>query len=106
LENFVAIGRWRDSDMGAPVDAAAALPDGTSVNGPSELRAAILARPEVFVGTLTQKLITYAPARGLEPADMSAVRKIVRDAAAQDYRFSAIVLGVAQSVPFTLRKSE
>jgi hypothetical protein len=106
LEGFDAIGRWRDSDAGEPVDSAATLPDGTAVDGPASLRAAILARPEIFVGTLTQKLMTYALARGLEPTDMPAVRKIVRDARDDDYRFGAVVLGVVESVPFTMRKPQ
>jgi hypothetical protein len=104
LENFDPVGRWRASDAGQPVDASGALADGTKVAGPSALREAILARPEIFVGTVTEKLMTYALARGLEPEDMPAVRGIVRAAAKDGYKFSALVLGVARSVPFQMRE--
>src|SRR5690606_2890642 len=106
LEHFDALGRWRDSDAGMPIDSVATLPDGTVIDGPAALRAAILARPELFIGTVTEKLLTYALARGLEASDMPAVREIVRAAANDDYRFSAIVLGVVESVPFTMRKRQ
>jgi hypothetical protein len=102
LENFDAVGRWRDMDAGRPVDATGKLTDGTEVAGPAALRDAILSRPELFVGTLTKKLMTYALARGLEPEDMPAVRAIVRGAANNDYRFGALVLGIVQSVPFRM----
>jgi hypothetical protein len=102
LENFDAVGRWRDTDAGRAVDATGKLSDGTEVAGPAALREAILSRPELFAGTLTKKLMTYALARGLEPEDMPAVRAIVRAAAKDDYRFSALVLGIVQSVPFRM----
>ena len=102
LENFDALGRWRELDNGRPVDAQGVLADGTPIDGPVELRAAILARPELFVSTFTQKLMTYALARGIEPEDMPTVRAIVRDAAQYDYRFSSIVTGIVESVPFTM----
>jgi hypothetical protein len=101
LENFDAIGRWRDTTNGRPVDARAALADGREVDGPAELREAILERPDIFVRTFTQKLMTYALARGIEAEDMPAVRGIVRAAAEDDYRFSSIVLGIVHSVPFS-----
>ena len=104
LENFDAIGRWRETDVGRPVDARGMLADGTEVDGPAELREAILERPDVFVRTLTQKLMTYALARGLGPEDMPAVRAIVRAAADDDYRFSALVLGIVGSVPFQMKE--
>ncbi len=103
LENFDAVGRWRLFDQEQPVDAAGALPDGTSVSGPAELEAGILAHPELFVGTLTEKLLTFALGRGVEPADGPAVRKIVRDAAKHQYRFSSLILGIASSHPFQMR---
>ena len=105
LENFDAVGRWRETDAGRAVDASGTLADGTVVDGPAALREAILSRPEIFAGTVTQKLLTYALARGLEPSDMPAVRAIVRDAANDDYRFSALVLGVVRSAPFRLQSS-
>jgi hypothetical protein len=103
LENFDLVGRWRDVEAGEPIDAAAVLVDGTLVNGPAELRRALLARSDVFVTAITEKLMTYALGRILEPHDLPAVRRIVAAAAAEDYRFSALVLGVARSVPFQMQ---
>jgi hypothetical protein len=103
LENFDLVGRWRDFEAGEPIDSAAVLVDGTVVNGPADLRRALLARSDVFVTALTEKLMTYALGRILEPRDLPAVRKIVADAAAEDYRFSALALGIARSVPFQMQ---
>jgi hypothetical protein len=103
LENFDAVGNWRTSDGGHPIDPADTLADGTKVNGPVSLREAILRRPDMFVSMLTEKLLTYALGRGLDYYDMPAVRKIQRDAAAQNNRFSSIVLGIVNSVPFQMR---
>ena len=100
LENFDAIGRWRDKDAGQPVDANATLPGGIAVSGPGGLREALLSRPEIFITTFTQKLMVYALGRRLEAEDMPTVRRIVREAAGDDYRFSAIVLGIVQSPQF------
>ena len=106
-ENFDAVGHWRDrTENGAPVDASGGLPDGRSFQGMSGLKAALLTRPELFVATSTEKLLTYALGRGLESYDAPAVRQIVRDARAQNYKFSSIVLGIVKSVPFTSRTSE
>ena len=79
------------------------MPDGTPVAGVAQLRDALLADPHLFAGTFTEKLLTYALGRGLQPYDMPVVRGILRDAEASDYRFSAIVLGIARSAPFTMR---
>jgi cytochrome c551/c552 len=107
LDNFDGIGAWRDlSEAGEPIDAAVTLLDGSKVDGPSSLRQALLARPQVFVGTMTEKMLTYALGRGLESYDMPAVRKILRDAAAHDDRFSALVMGIVKSAPFQMRRSE
>jgi hypothetical protein len=106
LENFDAVGAWRTRDggtRGTPVDAAGQLVDGTEVDGVVALRRALLRDPEVFVGTVTEKLLTFALGRGLTAADMPAVRTIVRDASRAEYRFSAIVLGIVRSVPFRMR---
>ena len=103
LENFDLIGRWRELDEGEPIDPAAVLVDGTAVAGPADLRRALLARSGVFATALTEKLLTYALGRVLEARDMPAVRKIVARAAADDYRFSAFVLGIVTSVPFRLQ---
>ncbi|HEY1238914.1 MAG TPA: DUF1592 domain-containing protein [Bryobacteraceae bacterium] len=103
LENFDAVGAWRSEDAGQPIDAAGELADGTKIDGVVALRQALVSRPEVFVGTLTEKLLTYALGRGLDYHDMPAVRTIIRDAARHDYRFSALLLGVVHSVPFQMR---
>jgi hypothetical protein len=103
LENFDAIGAWRSEDAGAPIDATGELADGTKVDGVVTLRKALLSRPEVFVGTMTEKLLTYALGRGLDYHDMPAVRAILRDAATKNYRFSALILGVVHSTPFQMR---
>jgi hypothetical protein len=100
MENFDAVGSWRTTDAGTPIDASGLFIDGTPLNGVASLRQAVLKRPEVFVGTLTEKLLTYALGRGLDYHDMPAVRKIVRDAAAHDYKFSSLILGIAISSPF------
>jgi mono/diheme cytochrome c family protein len=106
LENFDAIGRWRGEDAGAAIDASSVLADGTPVDGPVALRAALDSRPEEFVSTVVSKLLTYALGRGVEYYDAPAVRRIVRDAAAADYRWSAIVVGIAKSIPFRMRTSQ
>jgi len=100
LENFDAIGRWRDTDSGQAVDATTTLPGGIAVSGPSGLREALLKRPELFVSTLTEKLMVYALGRRLEAEDMPTVRRIVREAASDDYRFVSIVLGIVRSPQF------
>ena len=105
LENFDAIGRWRTLEDGLPIDAAGGLPDGSKFDGISGLEDALLKRPELFVSTLTEKLLTFALGRGLESYDAPAVRKIVRNAQAEDYQFSALILGIVNSTPFTMRKS-
>jgi hypothetical protein len=105
LENFDPIGQWRDADNGAPIDAASVLPDGSKVDGPVAFRQALLARREEFATNFTEKLMTYALGRGLEFYDAPAVRRIVKDAAAHDYRWSDIVLGIVKSVPFRMRRT-
>jgi mono/diheme cytochrome c family protein len=106
LENFDAIGEWRARDKlaGTSIDASGELVDGTKLGGPGDLRKALTKRPEQFVQTMTEKLLTYALGRTVEHYDMPAVRKIVRDAAADDYRFSSIVMGIVRSEPFQMRK--
>ena len=106
LERFDPVGRLRDVDeQHLPIDASGVLPDGTPFDDVAELKTALLARPDRFVGTLTEKLLTYALGRGLEPYDMPAVRRIVRRAAEQDYRLSAVVLGIVESLPFRERRT-
>lgn len=106
LENFDAVGRWRVFDESQPVDSVGALPDGRKISGLSDLESGIIERPEMFVGTLTEKLLTFALGRGIEPYDAPAIRGIVRTAAEHDNRFSAIVLGIASSKPFQMRTAE
>jgi hypothetical protein len=103
LENFDATGRWRATDDGAPVDASGILFDGTRVNGPVAVREMLTARPNLFVGVMTEKLLTYALGRGLEYYDMPTVRNIVHEAAAKDYRFSTLVAGIVNSPPFRMK---
>jgi len=105
LENFDAIGRWRAlGESSAPIDATGRLPDGTPFEGPAGLREALL-RSDLFVATLTEKMLAYALGRGLEHYDAPAVRAILRAAAGQDYRLSSIVAGVAKSAPFRMRRA-
>jgi mono/diheme cytochrome c family protein len=105
LENFDAIGRWRAlGESSAPIDATGRLPDGTPFEGAAGLRGALL-RSDLFVATLTEKMLTYAIGRGLEHYDAPAVRAVVRDAAGHDYRLSAIVAGVVKSAPFRMRRA-
>lgn len=105
LENFDATGRWRDRDRytGTLVDASGVLPSGKSINGPDDLREALLERSAMFVQILTEKLLAYALGRDLEASDMSVVRSIVRNSEQEDYRFSAIVLNIINSQPFQMR---
>lgn len=106
LENYDAAGRWRTAEENVPIDASGNLPDGNKFAGASGLREALLSRPELFVFTLTEKLLTYGLGRGLESYDGPAVRKIVRDAHANDYRFSSLILGIVNSTPFQMRRSQ
>ena len=105
LENYDAIGRWRDAEEGVAIDASGTLFDGTSFTGLADLEEALLRRPEMFVTTVTEKLMLFATGRGVEYYDAAAVRAIIRDAEAQDYRFSSLVLGVVKSTPFQMRNS-
>jgi len=109
LENFDDIGQWRATDLGEPVDASGMLPDGTVVNGPVELRNALMKYRETYVLTLTEKLMTYALGRGIERRpvywqEMPAVRGVIRSGAKNDYRWSSLIVGIIQSSPFQMRK--
>jgi hypothetical protein len=106
LENFDAVGRWRTIEEGRPIDATGGLPNGSRFEGVTGLERALLKRPEVFVGTLAEKLLTFALGRGIESFDAPAIRKIVRDAHEKDYRFSSLIVGIATSTPFQMRNSE
>jgi len=105
LENYDAVGRWRTVDANTPVDASGTLFDGTSVQGVAGLQKGILDHPDLFVSTLSEKLLTFGLGRGVEYYDGPSIRKVVRDAAANDYRFSSLVIGIVNSTPFRMRKS-
>ncbi|PYR04114.1 MAG: hypothetical protein DMG00_24610 [Acidobacteria bacterium] len=103
LENFDAIGEWRDVDAaGARIDPTAKLPDGTTFTGPVELRKVLLTHADDFLTTLTENLLTYALGRGLDAADAPAVRQIKRDAAPTNYRFASLVQAIVRSTPFQM----
>ena len=107
LENFDAIGRWRTSDAGFPVDASAVLADGlTAFEGPAGLRRVLLDRSGQFVETVTEKLLVYALGRGVEHHDRPVIRAIVRAAAEDDHRWSSLILGIVESAPFRMRRPE
>lgn len=105
LENFDAVGRWRTLEAGKPIDASGGLPDGSEFVGVAGLEKALLQRPNLFVGTVAEKLLTYGLGRGVEYYDAPAIRKIIREAQAEDFRFSSLILGVVNSKPFQMRRS-
>jgi hypothetical protein len=105
LENFDVIGRWRDRDDGGPIDATATLSNGRTIKGPGGLRQVLSGSPEIFAGAVTARMTTYALGRSIEPGDMPALRGIVR-AAAPDYKFQDIVLGVIRSTAFQMKTAE
>ena len=107
LENFDAIGEWRDADAsGIPIDASGTLPDGTTFKGPADLQKVLRTHSDDFVTTLTERLLTYALGRGLEYTDAPAVRQIKREAARTNYRFASLILGVITSTPFHMRMAQ
>ena len=107
LENFDAIGEWRETyASGLPIDASAAFPDGTTFDGPTQLRALLLSHSDDFVTTVTERLLTYALGRGLEATDAPAVRQIKREAARENHRFAALIQGIVASVPFRMRMAQ
>jgi hypothetical protein len=103
LENFDAVGSWRTQEAGGAIDASGQLADGTRIDGLVALRDAILARPDVFVTTMTEKMFVYALGRGVEAHDRPAIRRIVQDAAKDGYRFSSLVRGIVRSAAFQMR---
>ena len=107
LENFDAVGRWRErSESNTPIDATGVMPDGRQFEGPTGLRTVLLHAPDQFVTTVTEKLMTYALGRGVEYFDAPTIRDIVRNAEREDYRFASIVSGIVNSTPFQMRKSQ
>jgi hypothetical protein len=106
LENFDGIGEWRVKEPGGRIDPAGQLADGSRVDGPVALRKAVLKRPELFVRTFTQKLMTYGLGRGMGSTDMPVIRGVAAGSAAQNYRFSSVVLGIVKSVPFQMKTAQ
>jgi hypothetical protein len=113
LEQFDGIGRFRTSDdvlipghRGAPIDSTGVFADGSTFEGPSGLRQLLLDRKEAFVTTVVEKLLTYSLGRRIDYYDMPAVRRIVRDSARSDYRWSSIILGIVNSTPFKMKGAE
>lgn len=105
LENFDAVGRWRTYEDGLPVDASGGLPDGSKFVGVDALEQGLLKRPELFVGTFAEKMLTFALGRGIESYDAPAIRKIVKQAERDDFRFSSVIIAIVNSTPFQMRKS-
>ena len=105
LENFNAVGGWRTMDAGQPIDAGAVLPDGTEFSGISGLQAILMDRKDEFARAFTERLMTYALARGIGPQDMPSVRAIAGDAAADGYRVRTVIKGIITSPAFTKRKT-
>jgi hypothetical protein len=106
MENFDAIGHWRTREGEAAVDASGGFIDGSTFEGADGLKQALLRRPDLFTSALSEKLLTYALGRGLEYYDAPAVRTIVRRTAADQYRFSSLILSIVRSAPFQMRKAE
>jgi hypothetical protein len=103
LENLDAVGQWRTTDEGAKIDPSGTLYNGVKVDGPASLRKMLAAKPDIFTGVLTEKLLIYALGRGVLYEDMPTVRGIVREAARRNYRFSAVVLGIVKSPAFQMK---
>jgi hypothetical protein len=106
LENYDAVGRYRTAEEGTPLDVTGGLPDGSKFEGVSGLQQALLSRPEIFLTTFTDKLLTYALGRGVEDYDAPAVRAIVREAGPQNFRFSSFIIGTVKSTPFQMRRTQ
>ena len=102
MENFDAVGKWRTQDAGSPIDPTGIITDGTPLDGVQSLRDLTVRKGDLFAEVVTEKLLTYAIGRGLETEDMPLLRSITRNAAADDYRFSSLVMGVVQSPAFTM----
>jgi hypothetical protein len=105
MENFDAIGRWRDQDAGNPIDASGAFPGGEKFDGMAGLKAALLSHPEEFVSTITEKLMMYAIGRNVQYYDRPAIRAIIKQAARNNYTFASLVRGVVESAPFQMRET-
>jgi hypothetical protein len=106
LENFDAIGRWRDKIADKPVDASGVMATGEKFNGPVEMRAILLAKKEDFIRNLCERMLSYALGRGLEFYDIRAVKELSRELSRQDFRSTALVVGIVKSYPFQYRRNQ
>jgi len=106
FENFNGIGKWRTEDGKTAIDPSGGLPDGTKFSGPAGFRDALLTKQDIFVSTMTAKLLTYALGRGLEPSDMPVVRQLIRETEAAGNRWSTLILNITRSMPFQMRRAE
>ena len=106
LENYDAVGRWRTTEDGKPLDVTGSLPDGSRFTGVNGLQKALLDRPELFAATFAEKLLTYGLGRGVETYDAPAIRNIVRNAEARNFRLSSFILGITASQPFQMRRAQ
>ena len=106
MENFDAVGRWRDLDSGNAIDASGTFPDGTKFAGMAGLKAALLSHPEEFVLTIAERLLMYATGRNVQYFDQPALRAIARESARSNYTFASLILGVVRSAPFQMRETQ
>jgi hypothetical protein len=106
LENFDGVGHYRTTEDGARIDPSGTLFNGAKLDGIAGLRRALVAKPDIFAGVMTEKMLTYALGRGLEYYDMPAVRKIAQDSRSRDFRFSSVVLGIVKSAPFQMKETK
>jgi len=105
LENFDGLGQWRETTgVSEPIDSSGVLPDGTAFNGPAGLREVLVTKRDLFVENFTERLLTYALGRGVEEYDHPVLRKITREAASDNHRWSSIILGIVNSAPFQMRR--
>jgi hypothetical protein len=106
LENFDAVGHWRNNDEAGKIDPTGTMYNGAPLDGVVGLRQALVGQQEIFIGVMTEKMLTYALGRGLEHYDMPAVRKIVHDARSKDFRFSSLITGIVTSTPFQMKEAK
>ena len=106
MENFDAVGRWRDRDADSKIDTSGVFPDGVKFDGMAGLKAALLSHPEEFVSTVTGKLLMFAIGRNVQYFDQPAIRAIVKKSAGDNYKFASLVQGVVKSVPFQMREAQ
>jgi len=106
LENFDAIGHWRERDSEQPINVSGVLPDGTKIEGVTGLKQALVRQPEQFVSTVVEKLLMYSTGRNVQYFDAPAIRAVVRGAARDNYKFSTLVVGIMKSAPFQMRQAK